>query len=55
MTLVSSDLASRYGSPRRGQRVALVAVVGAVCLAFLAWLAWAAWFHAPDGRLVGAA
>lgn len=51
MTPVSSDLASRYGSPRRGRRVAMVAVAAVVGAVFLAWLAWAAWFHAtPEVR-----
>jgi hypothetical protein len=42
---VTSDLAERYGTHRRGRRQALVAVSIVVALAFLGWLAWATWFH----------
>ncbi len=36
-----TDLAGRYGSPRRTQRMTLVAVVVALAVAGLAWLLWA--------------
>ncbi|RYP88249.1 DUF4307 domain-containing protein [Nocardioides guangzhouensis] len=42
---MTSDLAERYGTHRRGRRTALVAVSVVVAVAFLSWLAWATWFH----------
>ena len=42
---MTSDLAERYGTHRRGRRTAIVAVAVVVAVAFLSWLAWATWFH----------
>ena len=46
MNGVTTDLASRYGAPRRGRSLAVIGLVALVAIAFLAWLAWAMVFHA---------
>jgi uncharacterized membrane protein len=46
MNGVTTDLASRYGTPRRGRRLVVLGLVAVLAAAFLVWLAWAAWFHA---------
>ena len=42
---MTSDLAERYGTHRRGRRTAIVVASVVVAAAFLGWLAWATWFH----------
>lgn len=43
-TLVSVDLADRYGTNRGGRRVVLIAVIVVIAIVSLGWLGWAAWF-----------